>query len=175
MNYFTCLLRYDIQNGEMKIVNRFQSVDKTDFALPGELFAEIYLSDHLVMDEVAGHLINRSVTSAILRPKVERSQSNRVYECSIKLKTYQLVIIKLNKMLCKDYGFKNDQVICIDLKFRYNRLPMCEMHQAIDMCEKKTQILFPNVKKVSYKYKVGTSVTRLAIFQRESLKNVYFP
>ncbi|CAB4003242.1 probable helicase with zinc finger domain isoform X2, partial [Paramuricea clavata] len=149
----TEIARYDIQNGAMKIVNSFQSAVESVFARPGEFFGEIYLSDYLVMDEVAGHLIKRSVMSVILRPKVGHFQSDRVYECSIKLKTYQLVIVKLNEVLCKDYGFKNDQVICIDLKFRYNRLPMCEMHQAIDMCKKKTQVLLPNVETVSYKYK----------------------
>jgi hypothetical protein len=142
----------------MKIVNSFQSVDKTIFAQRGELFGEIYLSDYLVMDEVAGHLINRSVMSVILRPKVKHSQSNRVYECSIKLKTSQSVIIKLNEVLCKDYVFVIGQEIYIDVKFRYNRLPMCEMHQAIDMCKEKTKVLLPNVKNVSYTDKVCNTV-----------------
>ena len=143
----------------MKIVNSFQNADETVFALPGEFFGVIYLSDYLVMDEVAGHLINRSVTSVILRPKVEQTmQSNRVYECSIKLKTSQVVIIKLNEVLCEDYVFENDQVMYIDLKFRYNRFLMCAMHQAIDMCKQKTEILLPKVRNISYTNKVSYTV-----------------
>ena len=143
----------------MKIINSFQNADESVFAGRGELFGEIYLSDYLVMDEVAGHLINRSVMSVIVRPKVEHSQSNRVYECSIKSKTPQLVIVKLNEVLCKDYVFKIGQEVYIDVKFRYNRLPMCEMHQAVDMCKQKTDVLLPNVKNVSYKDKVSDSVS----------------
>ena len=164
---FIYLLRYDIHDGAMKVINSFQSADETIFALPGELFGEIYLSDYLVMDEVAGHLINRSVMSVILRPKVDHSQSNRVYECSIKLKTSQLVIIKLNEVLCKDYVFVKDQEIYIDLKFRYNRFLMCAMHQAIDMCKEKTKVLLPNVKNVSYTNKVRNTVAA-------TCKNVLF-
>ena len=151
----------------MKIVNSFQSVDEIVFGRPGELFGEIYLSDYLVMDEFACHLINRSVMSVILRPKVEHSQSNRVYECSITLKTSQLVIIKLNEVLCEDYVFVKDQEIYIDVKFRYNRLPMCEMHQAIDMCKEQTKVLLPNVNNVSYTDKVCNTLAA-------TCKNVLF-
>ena len=143
----------------MKIVNNFQGADETVFALPGEFFGEIYLSDYLVMDEVAGHLINRSVTSVILRPKVEHTMlSNRVYECSIKLKTSQVVIIKLNEALYEDYLFEKDQVMYIDLKFRHNRFLICAMHQAIDMCKQKTEILLPDVRNISYTNKVSNTV-----------------
>ena len=149
------LLRYDIQDGPMTIVNYFQDSEKTVYAQPGEFFGQIYLCDYLVMDEVAGHIINRSVMSVILRLKLGKTQSNRVYECSIKMKTSQLVIIKLNEVLCEDYVFEKDQVICIDLKFRYNRLLMCKMHQAIEMCEQKTEIFLPSINNVSNKHKVG--------------------
>ena len=143
----------------MNIITNFQGTNETVFALPGEFFGEIYLSDYLVMDEVAGHLINRSVTSVILRPKVENTmQSNRVYECSIMLKTSQVVIIKLNEALCEDYLFGEDQVMYIDLKFRYNRFLMCAMHQAIDMCKQKTEILLPDVMNISYTNKVSNTV-----------------
>ena len=144
----------------MKIINSFQSpADETVFTQPGEFFGEVYLFDYLLMDEVAGHIINRSVMSVILRLKLDQTQSNRVYECSIKMKTLELVVIKLNAVLCEEYLFEKDQEICIDLKFRYNRLPMCEMHQAIDMCQQKSEILLPNVKNVSYKHKVSDNST----------------
>ena len=151
----------------MTIVNSFQDFDKTTYAQPGEMFGEIYLSDYLVMDEVAGHIVNRSVESVILRPKLEQVPSNRIYECSIEMKNSQLVIIKLDKVLCKDYVFEKDQTVCIDLKFRYNRFLMCKMHQAIDMCRQKTEIFLPSIKNVSNKYKVGNIVSA-AIFVSEN-------
>ena len=149
----------------MQLVNNFSSAGGTVFAVPGEFFGVIDLPDYLVMDEVAGHLINRSVMSVIVRLKMENSHSKRVYECNIKSKASQSVIVKLNEKLCKDYAFANDQVIQIDLKFKYNRRPMCEMHEAIDMCRKKTEILLPNVKNASYKSMVsnGSSSTSIEI------------
>ena len=150
----------------MNVVNTFTSPESTDYAAKGEFFGEIYLSDYLVMDEVAGHIINRSVMSVILRLKMGKSHRKKVYECFIKFKTSHLVVVKLNEVLCKDYTFTNDQVVQIDLKFRYNRLPFCEMHQAIDMCKEKTYIMLPNVKNVSYKDRVS----RTFLFKRISIK-----
>ena len=151
----------------MKILNSFQNASETVFAQSGEFFGQIYLSDYLVMDEVAGNLISRSVMSAVLRPKLGKTQSNRVYECSIKVKTSQLVIIKLNEELCQEYVFEKDQSIYIDLKFRYNRIPICEMHQTIDTNKQKTEILLPNTKNAFNKYKVGNIVSA-AIFVSEN-------
>ncbi|XP_028391345.1 probable helicase with zinc finger domain [Dendronephthya gigantea] len=147
--------RYDIQDGVMKVVKYSKLTKERSFAnaVSGELFGEIVLSDHLIMDEVAGHIINRSVTSVILRPKKRKSSRKKVYECIIKSKTSKSVVIQLNKELCKDFSLTKDQKVEIDLKFRYNRLPLCEMHEAVDMCKHKTDILLPNVKNVSYKFK----------------------
>ena len=150
----------------MKILSSFQNASETVFAQSREFFGEIYLSDYLVMDEVAGNLKSRSVMSVILRPKLEKTQSNRVYECSIKMKTSQLVIIKLNEELCQEYVFEKDQSIYIDLKFRYNRIPICEMHQTIDRSQEKTEILLPNVKNAFYEHKVG-SIVVACIFSRQ--------
>ena len=148
----------------MKIINSFQnSSDETVFAQPGELFGEIYLWDYLLPDEVAGLIINRSVMSIMLRLKFGQSCSSRAYECEIKLKTLQSVIIKLNEVLCREYVFDKDEVVCIDLKFRYNHLPMCEMHQAMDMCQQKTEILLPNIKNVSYKHKVSNNTQQFLL------------
>ena len=145
----------------MKIINSFQaSFDETVYALPGEFFGEIYLSDYLVMDEVAGNIINRSVLSVVVRPKGEQNSSQRVYECYIKKKTSQLIIIKVNEVLCKDYVLEKDQVIYIDVKFRYNRLLMCEMHHAIDLCERKTGVL-PSIKNVSCKREVDRTIVEV--------------
>ena len=155
------LFRYDIQDGPMTIVNSFQSFDETVYAQPGEMFGKIYLSDYLVMEEVAGHIVNRSVESVILRPKLEQVPNNRIYECSIEMKNSQLIIIKLDKVLCKDYVFEKELTVYTDLKFRYNRFLMCKMHQAIDMCQQKTEIFLPSINNVSNKYKVGIILSTL--------------
>ena len=157
-HFLLSLLRYDIFDGEMKILNRFENASETVFAQSGEFFGQIYLSDYLVMDEAAGNLISRSVMSVILRLKLGQTQSNRIYECGIKMKTSQLVIIKLNEELCQEYVFEKDQSIYIDLKFRYNRIPICEMHQTIDTNRQKTEILLPNVENASYEPKVSNIV-----------------
>jgi hypothetical protein len=165
--------RYDIQNGTMKIVNSFQSTNESVFAQQGELFGEIYLSDYLVMDEVAGHLINRSVMSVIIRPRVKRSKSKKVYECRINLKTFQSIIIKLNEALLKDYAFQINQEVSIDVKFKYNRVPICEMHKAVDLCKQKTEVLLPKLKNVSYKFKVSNFKRRKCHFRDAIVQNFF--
>ena len=161
------IFRYDIKDGAMKIVNKFTNAESTVYATSGELFGEINLHDYLVMDEVAGQLINRSVKCVILRLKMENFPSQRAYECNIELKTFQSVTVKLNEELCEDFDLAADHVVQIDLKFRYNRRPMCEMHEAIDMCKQRTDILLPSVKSVSYKDKVSnvTALTEYALLE----------
>ncbi|XP_028391343.1 uncharacterized protein LOC114516144 [Dendronephthya gigantea] len=146
--------RYDLQDRMMNVVNTSAGDESTaNAASTGDLFGEIHSWDYPVMDEVASHIINLSVTSVILRPKMRKSfRTDRVYECIIKSKTSKLVVIKLNKELCKDFGLAKDQIVQIDLKLRYNRLALCEMHEAIDMCKRKTSILLPNIRDVCYKY-----------------------
>lgn len=143
--------RHDVLNGELKIVNCFTTFEETIFAVKGEFFGEIELSQFLVMDEISGHLISRSVESLIVRPA---HKTSRVYECCIKTKNPQSVIIKLNKVFCEDYSVEYDQVMNVDIKFIFNRRGMCEMHQAIDFCKEKMNFLIPDFSYDSREYKV---------------------
>ena len=157
-HFLPSLLRYDIFDGEMEIVNSFQNASETVFAQLGEFFGKIHLSDYLAIDEVPGNLTSRLVMSVILRPKLEHVLSNRIYECSIKMKNSHLVVIKLNEELCQEYDIEKYRSIYIDLKFRYNRIPICEMHETIDRSQEKTGILLPNEKNASYEHKVSNIV-----------------
>lgn len=139
----------------MKITNEFKTANETVYGLQGELFGEIALADFLFMDEASGHLIQRSVLSVIVRPKKNQNESLKVYECLIKLRTPQYIVIKVNQELCEDLALQKEMVINVDLKFRFNRFPMCEMHQAIDRCKKKTDFLLPAVKLRSNEQQVG--------------------
>ena len=150
--------RCDISNGVMEIVKNYEDAKGTVYqALPGEVFCKMDFNDRIFMDEVCGHLIARSVSSVIIRPKQHLSDSKKLYECHIKQTTPQSVVVKLNQELCQDLAPENEHVINVDLKFKFNRLPFCEMHQAIDRCGDKTAILLPVVNPRSNTQKVGNN------------------
>ena len=133
-------------DGQMNVVNRFEGPDESLFPPQNEFFGMISLADFLFMDEAAGNLIQRSVLSVIIRPKTFKSQSQKVYECEIRVKTTQFVVVEINQEFRKDWDLQCNAVVLVDVKFCYNRQPMVERHEAIDRCQGnlvKMSLLFP--------------------------------
>ncbi len=47
----------------------------------------------------------------------------------------------------KDLGLRINQTIGVEIQFQMNRLPFCQMHQAVDQLE-DTDIVFPDLSKI---------------------------
>uniref|UniRef100_A0A673JQ55 Probable helicase with zinc finger domain n=1 Tax=Sinocyclocheilus rhinocerous TaxID=307959 RepID=A0A673JQ55_9TELE len=122
------------------------------YAQNGQLFARFKLTETLSEDTLAGRLVMTKVNSVLLLPVFkERMGQNqpagakeRVYEALIEEKTKDYIFLRVCKDCCDELGLVSDQELQVELQFQLNRLPLCEMHYALDRV-RDSGILFPDV------------------------------
>uniref|UniRef100_A0A8C2PRS0 Probable helicase with zinc finger domain n=1 Tax=Cyprinus carpio TaxID=7962 RepID=A0A8C2PRS0_CYPCA len=122
------------------------------YAQNGQLFARFKLTETLSEDTLAGRLVMTKVNSVLLLPVFkERMGQNqpagakeRVYEALIEEKTKDYIFLRVCKDCCDELGLVADQELQVELQFQLNRLPLCEMHYALDRV-RDNGILFPDV------------------------------
>ncbi|KAI2666610.1 putative helicase with zinc finger domain [Labeo rohita] len=122
------------------------------YAQNGQLFARFKLTETLSEDTLAGRLVMTKVNSVLLLPvfKERTGQSQpggakeRVYEALIEEKTKDYIFLRICKDCCEELGLVADQELQVELQFQLNRLPLCEMHYALDRI-RDNGILFPDV------------------------------
>ncbi|XP_072098762.1 probable helicase with zinc finger domain isoform X1 [Mobula birostris] len=120
------------------------------YAQNGQLFARFKLTETLSEETLAGRLVMTKVNSVLLLPITkERSMQvqgtkEKVYEAMIEEKTKECIYLRLTKECCEELKLRADREIQVELQFQLNRLPLCEMHYALDRI-KDNSILFPDV------------------------------
>ncbi|KAJ3614092.1 hypothetical protein NHX12_017669 [Muraenolepis orangiensis] len=119
------------------------------YAQNGQLFARFKLTETLSEDTLAGRLVMTKVNSVLLLPVGREwctSQSGakeRVYEAVIEEKTKDYIFLRICRECCDELGLLPDRELQVELQFQLNRLPLCEMHYALDRI-KDNNILFPD-------------------------------
>lgn len=122
------------------------------YAQNGQLFARFKLTETLSEDTLAGRLVMTKVNSVLLLPLGREGAScqpppgvkERVYEAVIEEKTKDYIFLRICKECCEELGLLPDREIQVELQFQLNRLPLCEMHYALDRIKDNT-ILFPDI------------------------------
>ncbi|KAI1896747.1 hypothetical protein AGOR_G00098000 [Albula goreensis] len=120
------------------------------YAQNGQLFGRFKLTETLSEDTLAGRLVMTKVNSVLLLP-LSREWPNqppgvkeRVYEAVIEEKTKEYIFLRICKDCCDELCLQPDRELQVELQFQLNRLPLCEMHYALDRI-KDNSILFPDV------------------------------
>uniref|UniRef100_UPI00398E5CD4 probable helicase with zinc finger domain isoform X3 n=1 Tax=Pristiophorus japonicus TaxID=55135 RepID=UPI00398E5CD4 len=106
----------------------------------GQLFACVLLSDTVITkDTAAGRLVMEKVTSVLLMPLSKKkglglNQGNKekVYEALVEDRSRECMLLRLSKECCEDLKLRPERDIEVELQFQLNRLPLCEMHLALD-------------------------------------------
>uniref|UniRef100_A0A673CEZ7 Probable helicase with zinc finger domain n=1 Tax=Sphaeramia orbicularis TaxID=375764 RepID=A0A673CEZ7_9TELE len=122
------------------------------YAQNGQLFARFKLTETLSEDTLAGRLVMTKVNSVLVLPLGREGASSqpppgvkeRVYEAVIEEKTKEYIFLRICRDCCEELGLQPDREIQVELQFQLNRLPLCEMHYALDRIKDNT-ILFPDV------------------------------
>ncbi|KAM3865303.1 putative helicase with zinc finger domain [Diretmus argenteus] len=122
------------------------------YAQNGQLFARFKLTETLSEDTLAGRLVMTKVNSVLLLPQGREWSCNqpppgvkeRVYEAVIEEKTKEYIFLRICKDCCEELGLQPDRELQVELQFQLNRLPLCEMHYALDRI-KDNGILFPDI------------------------------
>uniref|UniRef100_A0A6Q2Z1W4 Probable helicase with zinc finger domain n=1 Tax=Esox lucius TaxID=8010 RepID=A0A6Q2Z1W4_ESOLU len=120
------------------------------YAQNGQLFARFKLTETLSEDTLAGRLVMTKVNSVLLLPLARHEWCSqppgvkeRVYEACIEEKTKDYIFLRICKDCCEELGLIPDRELQVELQFQLNRLPLCEMHYALDRI-KDNGILFPD-------------------------------
>ncbi|KAF4798356.1 hypothetical protein TURU_064635 [Turdus rufiventris] len=120
------------------------------YAQNGQLFGRFKLTETLSEDTLAGRLVMTKVNAVYLLPvtKEKSAQSQgtkeKVYEAAIEEKTKDYIFLRVSRECCEELNLRADCEMQVELQFQLNRLPLCEMHYALDRI-KDNSILFPDV------------------------------
>ncbi|KAH6943679.1 hypothetical protein HPB50_025601 [Hyalomma asiaticum] len=119
------------------------------YAQDNELFACLRLDAHITEDTAAGRLVLQNCQLVWLAPvrlaSDERSNlaKPRVYELPIMLAKKDRVYIRLTKECVSEFNVKSGNSIEAEVQFLLDRLPLCEMHYAVDKLP-MASLVFPD-------------------------------
>ncbi|XP_035254938.1 probable helicase with zinc finger domain isoform X3 [Anguilla anguilla] len=118
--------------------------------LPGQLFAQMGLSGTGVRrDTAGGRLVWDTVDSVLVLPALGQQAGagaggrERVYEAQVEERRPECMLLRLSEDCCRDLRLQPDQDLQVELQFQLNRLPLCEMHFALDSLQDCCTLLFP--------------------------------
>ncbi|XP_069511137.1 probable helicase with zinc finger domain isoform X3 [Ambystoma mexicanum] len=120
------------------------------YAQNGQLFGRFKLTETLSEDTLAGRLVMTKVNAVYLLPvakeKSVQSQGTKekVYEAVIEEKTKDYIFLRICRDCCEELKLRADREMQVELQFQLNRLPLCEMHYALDRI-KENSFLFPDL------------------------------
>ncbi|OCT63161.1 probable helicase with zinc finger domain [Xenopus laevis] len=138
---------------QLQLVSSFMLTGVTGgakYAQNGQLFGRFKLTETLSEDTLAGRLVMTKVNAVYLLPvtkeKSVQSQGTKekVYEAVIEDKTKEFIFLRICKDCCEELKLKPDREMQVELQFQLNRLPLCEMHYALDRV-KDNSIMFPDL------------------------------
>ena len=112
-------------------------------AADNELFGVLYLQeDAFRPDDAAGRLLYRNVNSLWLQ--LADSVSNKVYEVPVEKVENECVVVRLSSKMVSDLLLYDTCDVSVNAQFQLNRLPLCEMHAAIDrLTIGQLRLIFP--------------------------------
>ena len=104
------------------------------YARPGELFGKLTLSGSLSEDTTAGRLILTNCTSLLLMEAGSQpnKKDRKAYIAGIEDTGKATLYVRLSSSLVQDCQIKEEVEFQAEIQFQMNRLPLCEMHHAID-------------------------------------------
>ncbi|XP_059989064.1 probable helicase with zinc finger domain isoform X1 [Lagenorhynchus albirostris] len=120
------------------------------YAQNGQLFGRFKLTETLSEDTLAGRLVMTKVNAVYLLPvpkeKLVQTQGTKekVYEATIEEKTKEYIFLRISRECCEELNLRPDYDTQVELQFQLNRLPLCEMHYALDRI-KDNGVLFPDI------------------------------
>ncbi|CAL1275056.1 unnamed protein product [Larinioides sclopetarius] len=148
MSQYELLSRYNVQ-ATLTLVDRYlltpNSAVTAKYAQGGELFANMTLTSVLSEDSQSGRLVLTNCSTVLIAPLSSKGEEHRkVYEAVIEDKGKTVIYIRMSKQCCEELGLKSDQEFVAEVQFQLNRLPLCEMHFAVDRLHPPS-LVFPDV------------------------------
>ncbi|XP_023670760.2 probable helicase with zinc finger domain isoform X2 [Paramormyrops kingsleyae] len=111
--------------------------------LAGQVFALLSLHETgTEPDSSAGRLVREAVSSMLLLAESGTAGRERVYEVRVEACGPEDMCLRLSEECCHDLRLQAGTDLQVELQFQLNRLPLCEMHFALDVI-RDCALLFP--------------------------------
>lgn len=148
MAQYELLSRYNVQ-AQLHLTSCYlltpNAATTAKYAHNGELFANMQLSSVLSEDSAPGRLVLTNCSAVLLASVKSKGEENRkVYEAIIEDKGKTVIYIRLSKKCVEDLKLKPDRDFTAEVQFQLNRLPICEMHFAVDRLH-PASLVFPDI------------------------------
>ena len=171
---FSLFCSYNVQSTNLHASKFVVKRDEVLSAQEGWLYGSFHVTRPITPDDADGRLLLRNLfaTSGSVLISQSHCPNSTVYEALVESVEESRVILKLSARCCGDLGLNDNSQITVDIQFQINRLPLCEMHDAIDrLGPEHIRILFPAFSRVGQEEDVSiTHVVVLVITQ--NFKNV---
>jgi len=136
----------------LKIINKYllcptsTNSSTAKYARPGEMFGSMSLRGSLSEDTTAGRLILTNCTSLLLKAEggSNKKNANVAYVTGIEDSGKANLYLRLSSNLVQDYKLKDEDSFKVEVQFQLNRLPLCEMHLAIDKLH-DLSLVYPDI------------------------------
>ncbi|XP_076330280.1 helicase with zinc finger isoform X2 [Tachypleus tridentatus] len=111
-----------------------------------ELYACLNLISELSSDSASGRLILNNCLTALVAPNLatENNTKQKVYESMIEDKGKNSVYLRLSKHCVEELNLQPDTDFLAEVQFQINRLPLCELHYAVDKLN-PVHLIFPDL------------------------------
>ena len=132
--------------------------DEVLCAEEGWLYGAFHVTRPITPDDADGRLLLRNLFSSMGSVLIAKSQhpDSVIYEALVDSVEDSRVILKLSARCCEDLALTDNSHAMVDIQFRINRLPLCEMHDNIDrLGPEHIRILFPAFSNVGLEEKVS--------------------
>ncbi|XP_014678859.1 PREDICTED: probable helicase with zinc finger domain [Priapulus caudatus] len=150
MAQYSSIARYNVTT-KLQIINRYllmpSTVSTAKYAQGGELFARMKLIAEISEDTAAGRLLLNNVQTVVLAPLSPdgKPKDNKVYEVKVEDKGKSFIFLRQPPHAVTELGLRADTDLLAEVQFSLNRLPLCEMHHAVDKLPDMNMV-FPDLR-----------------------------
>ncbi|XP_066546022.1 probable helicase with zinc finger domain [Amia ocellicauda] len=133
----------------------------------------------LVWDGASSVLLMAACSSRRRGPSPGMGGREKVYEARVETRSPEHMLLRLSEECCQDLRLRPDRELQVELQFQLNRMPLCEMHFALDSLQDCT-LLFPEPPAVGVPLPLNSCSTedldaRLNARQREAVRAIAAP
>lgn len=157
---FDLMSRFNIKT-TLQITNSYlllpSAAATAKYSRPGELFGKLELSSEISEDSLHGRLVLSNCNTILVAPISETPENGvpernseikkpvrQVYEVLIEDKTKKEIYLRFSETAVTELQLGDDEEVTVEVQFQLNRLPLCEMHAALDRIP-TMDLIFPDV------------------------------
>ncbi|KAK4291927.1 hypothetical protein Pmani_035272 [Petrolisthes manimaculis] len=166
---FDLISRFNIKT-TLQITNSYLLLPSTastaKYSRPGELFGKLELTSEISEDSHHGRLVLANCNSMLVSPVLHNQKKGRrnvasteiakegdegdsksrrkIFEVHIEDKTKKEIYVRFSTRATAELQLTDDEEVKVEVQFQLNRLPLCEMHSALDHLP-SLEMIFPDV------------------------------